>query len=198
VNGTYADYGVSWTGYNSSGQSADFFIGQTFDFNTANELDVNSGYHHGASDIVGRAGISPVKWLNITNRFRLSREDWGLRHLETDVKIGGKNFVSVGYIWAVQFLQANNAYVRDADISEASLGFGTHLTNRLALRASGIYNFTNSVAQRYNAGLYYEHPCYNVGLVYSVDNALKTYKNSEYNFKGARSLKLKFSIKMGK
>jgi LPS-assembly protein len=199
VNGTYADYGVSWTGYNSAGQSAEVFMGQTFDFNTASDPDPNSGYHRGASDVVGRIGVNPTEWLNVTNRFRLSNENWGLRHLETDVKFGGRNFVSAGYIWAVQFSKENDAYTQDTDVSEASLGAGFYLTGRLALRASGVYNFTNRMVQRYNSGIYYEHPCYNLGLVYSVDNAQKTYQaNSEYNFRGATSLKLKFSIKMGK
>ncbi|MDR3208648.1 MAG: LPS assembly protein LptD [Rickettsiales bacterium] len=200
VNGTYADYGVSWTGYNSEGRSAEVFVGQTYDFDTAGEPeDTNSGYRNGASDVVGRVSISPSAWLNVTNRFRFDKGDWGLRHLETDVRLGGRSYVSVGYIWAVHFSRASDAYIDDADISEAVFGVGAHFTDRLAFRASGVYNFTNRIAQRYNAGLYYEHPCYIIGLVYNVDNALKTYVgNSEYDFKGVKSLKLKFSIKMGK
>ncbi|MDR1071520.1 MAG: LPS assembly protein LptD [Rickettsiales bacterium] len=199
VNGTYADYGASWTGYDSGGRSAEVFVGQTYDFDTASEPDINSGYRKGASDIVGRIAVNPVSWLGVTNRFRFGRGAWDMRHLETDLRIGGRSYVSMGYIWAVQFSQANDAYIRDADVSEAMLGAGVYLTGRLVLRANGVYSFTNRIAQRYNAGLYYEHPCYTIGLVYNVDNARKTYiSNSEYDFRGVTSMKVKFSIKMGK
>ncbi|MDR2269051.1 MAG: LPS assembly protein LptD [Rickettsiales bacterium] len=199
VNGTYADYGVLWTGYNSEGRGTEVFIGQTYDFDVDAESDINSGYHKGASDVVGRVGFNLTEWLNVMNRFRVGKSDWSLRHLETDVRIGGRNYISIGYIWTVQLLAANDAYVDDIDISEVVIGTGLHLTDRLVFKAGGIYNFTNGIAQRYSAGFYYEHPCYTLGFAYDVDNALKRAgANGELDFYGVSTLKFKFSIKMGK
>jgi LPS-assembly protein len=197
VNGTYADYGISWTGYNSDGRSAEVFVGQTYDFNTDGEpTDKNSGYHDGASDIVGRVGLNPTGWLNMTNRFRFGKQNWDLRHLETDVKVGERNFITFGYIWSTKFFNG----VRDIDISEGTVGGAMYLTDRLVLRANGIYNFTDGMWQYYNSGIYYEHPCWQIGLVYKVDNAVKVYSqsNENLNFNGVTSLKLNVKIKMGK
>ena len=72
------------------------------------------------------------------------------------------------------------------------------MTNRLLLKSVGIYNLTHNRAQRYNAGLHYEHPCWSIGVVYSVNNARKTYANSDLDFRGSTSVKLNFAIKMGK
>jgi LPS-assembly protein len=196
VNGTYVDYGLSWSGYNSDGQSAEVFVGQTYDFDTDKEPDPDSGYHRGASDVVGRIGFSPNDWLGLTNRFRLAKETLGIRHLETDVKIGNKNYITFGYIWAVQFSEANGTYARNENISEGMIGAGFGLTDRLRAAINGIYNFTDKRPQRYDAGLYYEHPCYTLGLVYRADNAVKDGAD-ELNFHGAKSLRLKFAIKIG-
>ncbi|MDR1826251.1 MAG: LPS assembly protein LptD [Rickettsiales bacterium] len=201
VNGTYADYGIMWTGYDEAGRGAEIFIGQTYDFDTDSGPDPNSGYNtlgRGASDMVGRVGLDPLNGLSITSRSRFGKERADLRHVETDVRVGGKNYVSVGYIWAVQFL--DNDYTRGGDdISEGTVGAGVYLTGRMAVRGWGVYNFKEQTPQRYNAGVYYEHPCYTLGFIYSVDNASKIYDaDKELSFRGSQSFKLKFSIKMGK
>lgn len=198
VNGTYADYGISFAGYDTDGRGVEIFVGQTFDFGTDNKFDINSGYHNGASDIVGRLGINPKHWFGITNRFRFGKDDASLRHLETELRIGTKNYMTFGYIWAVQFTPADDAYITEENISEGVIGAGLYFTDRLVFRAQGVYNFTHGVPQRYDVGIYYEHPCYNLGIVYIVDNAYKTYNaDNELDFRGVSSFKLKFSIKMG-
>ena len=197
VNGTYADYGISLVGYNSNGQSVEFFVGQTYDFDTDADPDINSGYHNGPSDIVGRIGITPLPWLNMTNRFRLDNETTDLRHLESDVRLGKRNYISFGYIWAVQFSEVNEVYVRDKDMSEGTIGAGVYLTNRLSLRTKGIYNFTNTVMQSYNGGIYYDHPCYTLALIYNVDNSVRILNNSELDYLGSKTLTFTFTIKMG-
>jgi LPS-assembly protein len=198
VNGTYSDYGVSWAGYNATGQSYDLFIGQTYDFNTNDQPDINSGYHDGASDVVGRIAVSPIEWMNLTNRLRFDKDNLYLRHLESDVRLGNRNYVSFGYIWAVQFSEMNDVYIRNDDVSEGTFGAGLYFSDRLSLRGNDIYNFTSKVHQRYNVGLYYEHPCYTFGLVYNVDNAVSDIDNENLEYSGVKSLKFKFSIKMGK
>jgi LPS-assembly protein len=197
VDGTYADYGVSWMGYNMYGQNIEVFLGQTYDFNDRSITDPNSGFHNGASDVVGRVTYNPRDWVGITNRFRLGRDGMDLRHNETNLTIGRKNFITVGYIWAAQFTEMNEVFARSNDISEGVFGLGTHLTNRLQFKGNMVYNFTDGVHQRYNVGLYYEHPCWSLHLVYTENNARRTFENDDLNFRGIRAVRLNFAIKVG-
>jgi len=78
------------------------------------------------------------------------------------------------------------------------VGGVVYLTDRLVLRANGVYNFTYDRWQRYSAGLYYEHPCWTVGAAYYVDNAVKYTGGGEMDFTGAKSWKFNYKIKLGK
>ena len=171
-NGTFSDYGVRWSAFNNKdGQNAEIFVGQAYDFTDRAATDVNSGYHHGASDYVGRIGYNNNKWLDIASRFRLDRTDLALRHFETSLHIGtNKNFINIGHIYSQQF---EETHARMDDINEAVIGAGIQLTNRWALRWNGIYNMTIDEFQRHTGGLFYEHPCYYLSVQYRRDNAVK-------------------------
>ncbi|MDR2770321.1 MAG: LPS assembly protein LptD [Rickettsiales bacterium] len=200
ANGAYADYGVSWTWADADGRSAGAFIGQTYDMGADSEPDVNSGYRNGASDYVGRLSADPYGWLSVLGRFRLSRDDLDVRHVETDVRVGGRNYVSAGYIWTVQFEAADDAFLEAGKVSELTAGGGAHFTDRLSLRGSGNYNMEAGLFQKYNAGVYYEHPCWELALLYNVDNSVKIAggSNPDMDFRGVSSWKLNFKIKMGR
>lgn len=171
-NGTFSDYGVRWSAFNNKdGQNAEIFVGQAYDFTDRAATDVNSGYHHGASDYVGRIGYNNNKWLDIASRFRLDRTNLALRHFETSLHIGtNKNFINIGHIYSQQF---EETHARMDDINEAVIGAGIQLTNRWALRWNGIYNMTIDEFQRHTGGLFYEHPCYYLSVQYRRDNAVK-------------------------
>ncbi len=172
-NGTFADYGVRWSAFNNvNGKTAEIFLGQAYDFtDRADTLDINSGFHHGASDYVGRIGYNNNKWVRIATRFRLDREDLALRHMETSARLGtSKNFVTLGHIWSQQFEETR---AREKSIDEAVIGAGLQLSPRWMLRWNGIYNMTISEFQRHTGGLFYEHPCYYLSVEYHHDNAVK-------------------------
>ena len=198
ADGTYADYGVSWTGFDSDGRSAEIFAGQTYDIDANATPDINSGYHEdGPSDFVARATFRPAARLDFTNRMRFARGTGDLRHLESFAKLGTTSYITAGYIWAVQFKTEDGAYIRNQDISEISGGFGLELADRFLLRGDGVYNLTDKRFQRYDAGLYYNHPCYQLGLVYVVNNAIINDAGG-LGFRGARTWKFKYNVKMGK
>ena len=172
-NGTFSDYGLRWSAFNNiDGTNTEVFIGQAYDFtNRAKTLDVNSGYHHGASDYVGRIGYNNNKWLDIATRFRFDRTDFALHHMETSAHIGGaRNFFNIGHIYSQQFKETQ---ARLDSINEAVVGAGIQLTNRWAVRWNGIYNMTIGEFQRHTGGLFYEHPCYYLSIEYRHDNAVK-------------------------
>ena len=170
-NGTFADYGVRWAAFNSSGKNIEVFAGQSYDFTDRADTDPNSGFHNGASDYVGRIGYNNSKWLDISTRFRLAQEDLSLRHMETRAVIGSaRNFINIGHIWSQQFIDVQTM---DDNINEAMVGAGVQLTNRWSVRWNGIYNMTYGDFQRHSGGFFYTHPCYYLSIEYRRDNAVK-------------------------
>lgn len=187
-NGTFADYGVRYAAFNNiDGTNAELFFGQAYDFtDRADTLDINSGYHHGASDYVGRVGYNNNKWLDIASRFRIDKADLSLRHMETSLHVGGnKNFLNIGHIWSQQF---EGVMVSEDNINEMVVGAGIQLSNRWALRWNGIYNMTFGGFQRHTGGVFYEHPCYYLSLQYRRDNAVKE------DYEGTTTFQFRFGM----
>lgn len=171
-NGTFADYGVRWAAFDSSGKNIETFFGQTYDFiNHNTTTDLNSGFRNGASDYVGRIAYNNMDWLNLYSRFRLARDDFSLRHAETNIKIGSnQNYFNLGHIWSKQFLDLQP---QDDNINEIIAGTGIKITDRWSLVFNAIYNITYDHFQQHNGALYYYHPCYYLSFGYRRDNAIK-------------------------
>ena len=168
-NGNFADYGVRWATYSNDGQSAEIFLGQTYDFMQRADTDPNSGFHRGASDYVGRLALTNGGWFNLASRFRLDRDTFELRHIETDARLGTDNYVYVGHIWSEQL----DELFLGQDLNEISGGLGFKLTERLSLSFNAIYNSTFHQFQRHSGGLYYKHPCYFLSFGYKKDYAIR-------------------------
>lgn len=170
-NGTYADYGVRWSAFNTDGQTFELFLGQSYDFKDRASTDPNSGFHNGASDYVGRIKYNNMKWIDVSSRFRLSQDNLSLRHMETSALIGtSRNYINIGHIWSQRFIDEQTM---DDDINEAVAGFGIQLTNRWSLRFNAVYNMSYGQFQRHTGGLFYTHPCYYLSVEYRRDNAVK-------------------------
>jgi len=169
-NGTFADYGARWATYRDTGESFEIFLGQSYDLSGRAETDPNSGFHHGASDFVGRVGLNNGSWLGLNSRFRMDRDKLTLRHIETDARIGTSlNYVYVGHIWSEQLDEA----FLGQDINEITGGFRIQLTDRLSLNFNSIYNNTAHKFQRHSGQLYYQHPCYFLSFGYHSDYAIR-------------------------
>lgn len=170
-NGTFADYGVRWSAFDPTGKTIETFIGQTYDFTDPHQTDPYSGFHRGQSDYVGRVGYNNMDWLNIYTRFRLNRQNFELRHTETNMVLGNpKYFFNMGHIWSRQFIEIGT---EDKYINEIMGGIGFQITDRLSLRMNAIYNMTFERFQQHNGTLYYEHPCYFLSFGYKRDNTIK-------------------------
>ena len=79
-NGTFADYGVRWAVFNADGRQVEMFFGQSYDFDKRSDTDLNSGFHNGASDYVGRVGFSNSDWLDLSGRVRFDRDTFDSFH----------------------------------------------------------------------------------------------------------------------
>lgn len=170
-NGTYADYGLRWATFNTSGTNVEAFLGQTYDFTERPSIDLNSGFHNGLSDYVGRVSYNNMRGFNIATRFRLNQDTLALNHMETNARIRlGKNFLNIGHIWSQNL---DTELIETTDVNEAVLGVGIQLSNRWAARWNGIYSMVYGQFIRHTGGLFYNHPCYYLSVEYKHDNTIK-------------------------
>ena len=170
-NGTYADYGLRWATFNTSGTNIEAFLGQTYDFTERPSIDLNSGFHNGLSDYVGRVSYNNMRGFNIATRFRLNQDTLALNHMETNARIRlGKNFLNIGHIWSQNL---DTELIETTDVNEAVIGVGVQLSNRWAARWNGIYSMVYGQFIRHSGGLYYNHPCYYLSVEYKHDNTIK-------------------------
>ncbi|MCL2757851.1 MAG: LPS assembly protein LptD [Alphaproteobacteria bacterium] len=193
VNSNYADYGIDWSAFSANGISVSGFAGQTYDFSETAGLDPNSGFHAGRSDFVGRLSLEYKNWFAINNRARFYRDSFALRHIESMARFGKTDFIEAGYIMAVQL---SDPFTEESRQNEIAGGFGTGLTERWRLRARTTYNITDERIQRQQAGLYYEHPCYMLGLEYARDGAIRRGFGVDENYVGTTTIKLVFSLRL--
>ena len=127
-----------------------------------------------------------MKWLDIYSRFRFSQENFGLRHIETNMVLGTpRNFFNVGHIWSKQFVDVQTA---TESIHEFAGGVGFAITDRWSVRWTGIYNMTDEHFQQHSGALYYEHPCYYLSVGYRRDNAVKE------DYVGTTTFQFRFGI----
>ncbi len=184
-NGTFADYGVQWSAFNTNNRIS-IFTGQSYDFTERADTDINSGFHKRQSDYVGRLEYNNSKWIDLRSRFRLDRDNLSLKHLETDARIGAnRNYINIGHIWTQQFV---NMQTRDDDINELTAGISVSVTDRISLRFNSIYNATLHTFQQHSGGIFYNHPCYYLSLSYRRDNAIKE------DYVGNTTFQFKFGI----
>ncbi len=187
-NGTFADYGVRWAAFNDTGHNFELFFGQTYDFNDRAATDPSSGFYNGQSDYVGRIKYSNSKWVDLSTRFRLGRDNLALRHMETSAVIGTpRNYFNIGHIWSQRFIDEQTL---GDDINEAITGIGIQLTGRWSVRFNAAYNFEEGMFQRHSGELHYDHPCYYLTFGYRRDNASKEdyVGNTTYQFRFGMSI----------
>ena len=187
-NGTFADYGVRWSAFNNDGRVVEVFLGQSYDVTDRADTDLNSGFHKGGSDYVGRVGFNNSEWLDISSRFRFDRDSLNLRHLETSAVVGSDaNYLTIGHIWARQFLDAQTLA---PDINEAMAGVGFRLSERWSVKFDAIYNWTDNIFLRHSGTFFYNHPCYYLSFGYRRDNArFEDYQgNTTFQFRFGMSI----------
>ncbi|MDR0319374.1 MAG: LPS assembly protein LptD [Rickettsiales bacterium] len=188
-DGSFADYGAEWSAFDDAGRGVEAFAGQSYDFYAPQNLDPNSGFRLGGSDFVGRLKIRASDWLAFSNRFRMDRDNASVKHLESDVRIGGKDYVNFGFMHAVQF---DEKVMLENKFDEIIGGFGIGITERLRVDYRITYNMTESRLQTRNIGILYDHPCYSINLGYREDRS----ESLTGIPTGATSYRIQFNLKM--
>lgn len=172
-NGTFADYGMRWAAFNQDGQMIEVFLGQSYDLTDRAATDLNSGFHNGASDYVGRIELNNASWLTLDTRFRFGRDRLNLRHVETNAHIGkSATYLNLGHMWSQRF-EDDGTINDNNNINEMMAGFGIQITNRWSVYFNSIYNMTYGDFQSHDGGVKYNHPCYYLSAGYRRDNTVK-------------------------
>ena len=187
-NGSFADYGLQWYGFNKR-HNIEVFAGQTYDIKRHNQDKTDfyeNGFRNGFSDYVGSISYYNQK-IQLSSRFRLDKQDASLRHMENSIYLRRKrSYLSVGHIWDSSPIDIYSK--KDADTNEIRGGIGLQLTDRLNIRENVIYNIYEHVVQQHSGGIYYDHPCYYLSLEYKRDNAVRK------DYVGGTTFQFKFGI----
>ena len=101
AGGTRVDYALQGAWYLPSGARLSGLVGQSYAFHKNALFPAGSGLNNHVSDIVARASVAPVRWLDFTYRTRLSHKDLGARLIDATMRIGGKALsVTPGYLYS--------------------------------------------------------------------------------------------------
>lgn len=101
AGGARVDYALQGAWYFPDGARMSGLIGQSVAAHKNALFPVGSGLNDNISDIVARATVAPVPWLDFTYRTRLSHHDLGARLIDGSVRIGTKALnVTPGYLYS--------------------------------------------------------------------------------------------------
>ena len=83
------------------GTSFDGLIGQSYRTEANNLFPAGSGLNGTVSDVVARASLAPTKWLDLTYRTRLDKDNFSLRLADATASLGTREFrVNAGYTYS--------------------------------------------------------------------------------------------------
>jgi len=128
--GMRANVGVRARAYWANGGYAGLVIGQTLRLREDDTFSPESGLDSETSDIVGRADLSPVPWLNLTHRFRMDPTGFDFNRNEVYARIGDEDYWLTG------------SYVRlDKELSESGLEVREELNFDAKARLTEYWSF---------------------------------------------------------
>lgn len=101
AGGSRVDYALQGAWYLPDGASLTGLVGQSYAFDKSSLYPPESGLDDNVSDIVARTTFTPVSWLSLNYRTRLSHKDLGARMIDTYATVGDKALrVSGGYFYS--------------------------------------------------------------------------------------------------
>jgi len=97
--GSRLDYGLKWTVAGATSGFASAFVGQSYRFEESDLFQERSGLESNFSDIVGRLQLRPNRFLDLSYRFRLDKDDLMVRRNEVTLRAGPPALnVSLNYL----------------------------------------------------------------------------------------------------
>lgn len=155
--GQRAIAGVKLAHYADNGGRLSLFVGQSYRFHQDNDLKQDTGIENQRSDWVGRAEVSPNKYINAFYRFNFEADDLLANRNELGLSVGGEG---------IQFT-SNYTFIRDSldpnatQIEELALGMSVKLTDYWTTRVSTLQDLKEDGGSlRHAAQFIYEDECF--------------------------------------
>lgn len=172
-------YGGEWN-YTRPKLEIRAVVGQSYRLSTEPTiLPRGTGLSDRFSDYVGRVSVRYGRFIEITERFRLDKDNLAVRRNEVDATIGGRNtYVEVGYLKLHR--QIDTAIEDLRDMSEIRLGARIQIARYWSIFGSTVVDLTSkkedplSLSDGYQPvrdrlGILYENECMSLGVTWRKD-----------------------------
>lgn len=176
---TRLTYGVDWA-LNLPDVTVNANVGQSYRFSDQPDfVPVGTGISDALSDIVGRIEVRYRDFIAITQRFRLDKDNAGLRRNEIDATIGSSStYLLLGYLLLDRNITPTLEDLRDRE--EARLAGRWQFTRFWSVFGSTVIDLTGRsedplattsgfLPVRHRIGFAYEDDCLKLGLTWKRD-----------------------------
>jgi LPS-assembly protein len=178
-DGTRVTYGVDWA-LDLPRLSARTTIGQSYRLSEKESIFPNgTGLSERFSDYVGRTTIKYGRRLSLVHRFRLDKDDLGIRRNELDAVYGGRQtYVTVGYLRLNRDIDPTLEDLRDRE--EIQIGGRVRFLRHWSIFGSTVIDLTNRSEDpasgadgyepvRHRLGIAYDDDCIELGVTWRRD-----------------------------
>ena len=175
-DGNRITYGAEWA-VDLPGIAFNTVVGQSYRLsNKPSLLPIGTGLSDRRSDIVGRTTLQYGRFLEITHRFRLDKDNFAVRRNEVDATIGSrKTYATVGYLRLNRDITTNIEDLRDRE--EIRLGGRIAFARYWSIFGSTTIDLTGPKEDpttlsdgyqpiRHRLGLLYDDDCIELGVTW--------------------------------
>ena len=170
--GSRVAYGLKSGIFDIDGNLGSIFVGQSYRIKKNDDFNRDTGLHDHFSDIVGRINIEPSDSINALYRFRLDKENLGLRRSELQTTLGPPIFrLGINHL---QVKQKDWDDVVDPDDKfedreELSLELTSQVTSRWKIGINTRRNLAEHSSLSHGAFLIYKNDCLELQTDYRRD-----------------------------
>ena len=180
-DGSRVTYGAEWS-VDLPGISFNTVVGQSYRLtNKPSLLPVGTGLSDRLSDIVGRTTLKYGRFLELTHRFRLDKDNFAVRRNEIDATIGTrKTYALIGYLKLNRDIASTIEDLRDRE--EVRLGGRVQIARYWSVFGSTVIDLTGPKEDpttlsdgyqpiRHRLGILYDDDCIEVGVTWRREYA---------------------------
>ena len=178
-DGVRVTYGADWA-FDIPGIAVRTNIGQSYRLSRqATILPRGTGLSGRFSDFVGRTTVRVGRWVNLTHRFRIDKDNLAIRRNEIDATIGGRQtYATIGYLRLDRDIDPAIEDLRDRE--EVRIGGRVRFARYWSVFGSAIVDLTGRREDpfsqsdgfepiRHRLGVSYDDECIELGLTWRRD-----------------------------
>jgi LPS-assembly protein len=175
-DGSRISYGAEWA-VDLPGISFNTVIGQSYRLdNKRTLLPVGTGLSDRLSDVVGRTTLKYGRFLEVTHRFRLDKDNFAIRRNEIDATVGSrKTYLTAGYLKLNRDIFTGIEDLRDRE--EIRLGGRLQIARYWSVFGSTVVDLTSRREDpltlsdgyqpiRHRLGILYDDDCIELGVTW--------------------------------